>query len=213
MSFVHYSIVGHFNPDDPESISPRHAPVPTRFLDADRFAELLASYGEEVSQCVVLRDGYACCEWSSDRSRRTFEFAERLADAEGAIVLESPFHVVRYPPEAAQRFLAASMVLADDNFASITAAVREGRTVYNNIEKAILFLLALTEGPQTIIRRNDTAIVLSAETYQVHGIISGIAWRRKWAMFVQEKGGYPAQTPVVVHPGRSRQDWSRIPGS
>ena len=33
------------------------------------------------------------------------------------------------------------MVLADDNFASITAAVREGRTVYNNVEKAILFLL------------------------------------------------------------------------
>jgi magnesium-transporting ATPase (P-type) len=36
---------------------------------------------------------------------------------------------------------AAKMVLADDNFASITAAVREGRTVYNNIEKAILFML------------------------------------------------------------------------
>jgi magnesium-transporting ATPase (P-type) len=36
---------------------------------------------------------------------------------------------------------AAAMVLADDNFASITAAVREGRTVYNNIEKAILFML------------------------------------------------------------------------
>jgi magnesium-transporting ATPase (P-type) len=36
---------------------------------------------------------------------------------------------------------AAAMVLADDNFASITAAVREGRTVYNNIEKAILFTL------------------------------------------------------------------------
>jgi magnesium-transporting ATPase (P-type) len=35
----------------------------------------------------------------------------------------------------------AEMVLADDNFASITAAVREGRTVYNNIEKAILFML------------------------------------------------------------------------
>ncbi|HHP7233939.1 MAG TPA: cation-translocating P-type ATPase [Desulfobacterales bacterium] len=35
---------------------------------------------------------------------------------------------------------AAGMILADDNFASITAAVREGRTVYNNIEKAILFL-------------------------------------------------------------------------
>ncbi len=36
---------------------------------------------------------------------------------------------------------AAEMVLADDNFASITAAVKEGRTVFNNIEKAILFLL------------------------------------------------------------------------
>jgi magnesium-transporting ATPase (P-type) len=36
---------------------------------------------------------------------------------------------------------AAGMVLADDNFASITAAVKEGRTVYNNIEKAMLFLL------------------------------------------------------------------------
>ncbi|HEY1611488.1 MAG TPA: HAD-IC family P-type ATPase [Paraburkholderia sp.] len=36
---------------------------------------------------------------------------------------------------------AAAMVLADDNFASITAAVREGRTVYNNIEKAIVYVL------------------------------------------------------------------------
>jgi magnesium-transporting ATPase (P-type) len=36
---------------------------------------------------------------------------------------------------------AAEMVLADDNFASITAAVKEGRTVYNNVEKAILFML------------------------------------------------------------------------
>ena len=33
------------------------------------------------------------------------------------------------------------MVLTDDNFASITAAVKEGRTVYNNIEKALLFML------------------------------------------------------------------------
>jgi magnesium-transporting ATPase (P-type) len=36
---------------------------------------------------------------------------------------------------------AAEMVLADDNFASITAAVKEGRTVYNNVEKALLFIL------------------------------------------------------------------------
>lgn len=36
---------------------------------------------------------------------------------------------------------AAGMILADDNFASISAAVKEGRTVSNNIEKAMLFLL------------------------------------------------------------------------
>jgi magnesium-transporting ATPase (P-type) len=44
---------------------------------------------------------------------------------------------------------AAEMVLTDDNFASITAAVREGRTVYNNIEKALLFMLP-TNGGQAL---------------------------------------------------------------
>ena len=36
---------------------------------------------------------------------------------------------------------AAEMVLADDNFASIINAVEEGRTVYDNIKKSILFIL------------------------------------------------------------------------
>ncbi|MFW5969076.1 MAG: cation-translocating P-type ATPase [Halofilum sp. (in: g-proteobacteria)] len=40
----------------------------------------------------------------------------------------------------------AEMVLADDNFASIAAAVREGRTVYDNLKKAILFLLPVNGG-------------------------------------------------------------------
>ena len=35
----------------------------------------------------------------------------------------------------------AAMVLADDNFASITAAVREGRTVYDNLMKVIAWTL------------------------------------------------------------------------
>ncbi|MBC8752074.1 HAD-IC family P-type ATPase [Paraburkholderia sp. WC7.3b] len=46
---------------------------------------------------------------------------------------------------------AAEMVLADDNFASITAAVREGRTVYNNIEKAILFMLPTNVAQAAVI--------------------------------------------------------------
>ncbi len=36
---------------------------------------------------------------------------------------------------------ASDMVLTDDNFASIAHAVREGRTVYDNIRKSILFML------------------------------------------------------------------------
>ena len=41
---------------------------------------------------------------------------------------------------------AAEMVLADDNFASIVAAVREGRTVYDNIKKVIGWTLPTNGG-------------------------------------------------------------------
>jgi len=43
---------------------------------------------------------------------------------------------------------AAEMILADDNFASIVAAVREGRTVYDNLKKVIAWTLP-TNGGET----------------------------------------------------------------
>jgi magnesium-transporting ATPase (P-type) len=46
---------------------------------------------------------------------------------------------------------AAELVLADDNFASIVAAVREGRTVYDNIKKVISWTLPTNAGEAATI--------------------------------------------------------------
>jgi magnesium-transporting ATPase (P-type) len=46
---------------------------------------------------------------------------------------------------------AAEMVLVDDNFASIANAVEEGRTVYDNLKKAILFILPTNGGEALVI--------------------------------------------------------------
>ena len=46
---------------------------------------------------------------------------------------------------------AAEMVLADDNFASIAHAVEEGRTVYDNLKKAVVFILPTNGGEALII--------------------------------------------------------------
>ncbi len=45
---------------------------------------------------------------------------------------------------------ASEMVLADDNFASIAHAIEEGRTVYDNIRKSLLFILP-TNGAESLV--------------------------------------------------------------
>ncbi|MDD7646368.1 MAG: cation-translocating P-type ATPase, partial [Ruminococcus bromii] len=54
---------------------------------------------------------------------------------------------------------AADMVLTDDNFATIVAAVREGRTVYRNIRKTIHFLMSCNIGEILVVL---TAFLLRA---------------------------------------------------
>ena len=46
---------------------------------------------------------------------------------------------------------AADMVLADDNFATIAVAVREGRAVYDNLKKFILFMLPTNGGEALVV--------------------------------------------------------------
>lgn len=46
---------------------------------------------------------------------------------------------------------AADMVLADDNFASIVAAVREGRGIFDNIRKTLVYLLAGNVGEMLLM--------------------------------------------------------------
>ncbi len=53
----------------------------------------------------------------------------------------------------------SEMVLADDNFATIAHAVEEGRTIYENIRKTILFILP-TNGAQALVMM--AAIALGA---------------------------------------------------
>ena len=45
---------------------------------------------------------------------------------------------------------ASEMVLADDNFSSIVHAIEEGRTVYDNIKKALFFILP-TNGAESLV--------------------------------------------------------------
>ncbi len=54
---------------------------------------------------------------------------------------------------------ASEMVLADDNFASIERAIEEGRTVYDNLKKTILFILP-TNGAEALIVLAGVALAL-----------------------------------------------------
>ncbi|GAA2036746.1 cation-transporting P-type ATPase [Terrabacter terrae] len=69
---------------------------------------------------------------------------------------------------------AAKMILADDNFATIVAAVEEGRSVYDNLQKflriqiANLFMFILAFLGSSIFRVAGTALLIPSQVLWIH---------------------------------------------
>jgi magnesium-transporting ATPase (P-type) len=96
---------------------------------------------------------------------------------------------------------ASDFVLADDNFASIAAAVREGRTVYDNIKKVISWTLPTNAGEaSTIILALALGMALPITPVQILWVNMITAVTLGLALAFE-----PAEENVMRRPPRPRQ--------
>ena len=95
---------------------------------------------------------------------------------------------------------AADMVLTDDNFASIRAAVEEGRGIFDNLTKFIVWTLPtnLGEGSVILARHRDGHVALPIlpganplDQYD-HG---DLAWDRVWRSNPRNPASWIAPRP------------------
>lgn len=94
------------------------------------------------------------------------------------------------------------MVLADDNFASIHHAVEEGRTVYDNLRKAIIFLLPVNGGESlTLLAAIAAGATLPLTPVQVLWVnmVSSVALAMALAF-------EPTEPDVMQRPPRGAQE-------
>ena len=81
---------------------------------------------------------------------------------------------------------AADMVLSDDNFATIVEAVSEGRTVFDNLSKVILFLLSCNMSEVLVVFSTALFVAFFPE----HGLLALLPLQLLWINLVTD--GPPA---------------------
>src|SRR5262245_34786697 len=100
MSFVHYTIVGHF---DPEKIFPNRPLCALRPLDDGMIRAALNDLPREVQESIGFEEGYMVVQWSSlrfENSEKACNFAYRVAAQERCIAVESMGYRVTFPLSA-----------------------------------------------------------------------------------------------------------------
>ena len=99
MSFVHYTLVGHFNPATVYADGTKNLAV-SRSIDAASVDALLAEYPKVLATQVRVQNGYARCQWApSTHGDEVVELAYRLARLSGCVAVENGREVT-FPPEA-----------------------------------------------------------------------------------------------------------------
>jgi Ca2+-transporting ATPase len=121
---------------------------------------------------------------------------------------------------------AADMVLTDDNFATIVKAIEEGRGVYDNIQKYLIYLLSTNSGEMiTMFAGVMLAGVLGLVSVDVGLFLPLLAAQLLWINLITDGppalalGIDPKDRSVIRRPPRPRgsgllltEDWIRLVG-
>jgi hypothetical protein len=109
MSFVHATLVGHF---DLRTVGTQRRPDVLRPIDQCLVARLLAKYGPTITACVWVKYWYAHCQWAPG-PMAVLGFAEELAREADAVLVDWNNMTVTGPPDAV-RLWEQALVARDD---------------------------------------------------------------------------------------------------
>src|SRR5690606_29169423 len=97
---------------------------------------------------------------------------------------------------------AADIVLADDNFATIVRAVEEGRRIYDNIRKSVVFLLP-TNGAQSLVVLTAVLLGFTLPLSPVQILWVNLVTSLTLSLAL---AGEPAEPGIMRRPPRSRAE-------